>query len=127
MSRAIILLALVACVLPGCRQDSGGGPTQARISIAAIAPTGPSAAPIVFHWTSNAPAGTVYRVLVFDAAERQLLDRETREMQVDATRDLQLLAASTPRFLWKVAVLGENGEAVAETKLAEFSVVVGRD
>ncbi len=126
MSRAVALLALAACVLPGCRAQSAGQAAPAKISIAAVAPKGQSAAPFVFAWTSNAPAGTVYRMTVFDAAERQLLERETREMRVDVTRDLELLAASTPRFLWKVSVLGENGEAVAQTPLVEFAVVVSR-
>ncbi len=122
MSRALILLALIACVLPGCRHDSPGRAASAKISIAAVAPKGPTAAPFVFRWTSNAPAGAVYRVLVFDAAERQLLERETRETQVDVTADLQPLAASSSRCLWKVAVIDGNGEPVAETALTEFVV-----
>ncbi len=111
-------------MLPGCRDNTAGRATPARISIAAVAPTGPTAPPFVFRWTSTAPAGAVYRMTVFDTAERQLIERETRDLQVDVTADLRPLTGSTSRFLWKVVVVGENGEAIAQTPLVEFAVRV---
>lgn len=119
---SVLLVATIASALTACRA-SGGNAAVPETSIAAVAPKGPSTTPFVFQWTATARPGTVYRLTVYDAAERQLLERETRDTRLDVTPDLQGLAASTPRFLWRVAVLGENGEPLAQTPLVETTLL----
>ncbi len=106
---------------------SCGGTAQrsaatAPIRVEATSPRGVVDWPFVFTWKGNVPVGAVCRVSVFDTAERQLLQRDTRDGKLAAPEDLRLLLPSARRFLWRVSVLDEGGNEVAQSPLVEFEV-----
>jgi hypothetical protein len=119
--RLLVAALAVALLLPSC-----GGTTHrsaaAPISIEAASPRGAVDWPFVFTWKGNVPVGAVCRVSIFDAAERQLLQRDTRDGKLAAPDDLRLLLPSARRFLWRVSVLDEGGNEVAQSPLVEFEV-----
>jgi hypothetical protein len=118
-----LLLAFCAGVL-GCRQTPGqkDASPAARTTIEAVGPKGEVIWPFVFEWKATAAPDVIYRVTVYDVAERQLVEQDTRARRLDAPRDLQALLPSTRRLLWRVAVVDGEGNAIAQTPLIEFTV-----
>ena len=122
--KSIPIVALFCAALSGCgpraREKPPSGAT--RTTIEAIAPKGDVTWPIAFEWkASGGGPHALYRVTVYDAVERQLFERDTRETRWDASGELPALRSSGRRFQWRVAVLDETGSVVAQTGLAEFT------
>ena len=78
--------------------------------------------PVVFQWKTAPGTAVVYRVSVYDAAERPLFEQETRLGRLEAPRDLQARLPPTGRFQWRVAQVDAAGKPIVETPLIEFSV-----
>lgn len=78
--------------------------------------------PVLFEWKAAAGTRAVYRVTVYDAAERRLFERQTRFARLEAPRELQALLPSTRRFQWRVAEVDADGKPIVETPLVEFTV-----
>jgi len=119
----VLLLAFCAGVL-GCRGTTNreGTAPAARAVIEAVGPKGEVIWPFVFEWKTTAAPDAIYRVTVYDLAERRLVEHDTRVRRLDAPRDLQAVLSSTRRFLWRVAVVDAQGTVVAQTPLVEFRV-----
>jgi hypothetical protein len=115
---ACLVLSIAAC---GGRAPKGTADTRPS-SIEAISPRGAAHWPFAFEWKTTAPATAVCRVTVFDLAERQLLQFETKGSRLAAPEDLRKLLAVTRRFLWRVAVEDANGADAAQSQMTEFEV-----
>jgi hypothetical protein len=124
--RTIEVAACFACVLLSLAACSGGASRPPRdagpVTIEAVSPRGAVTWPVVFQWKTTAPATAVCRVTVFDVAERQLLQFETKGSRLDAPEDLRKVLPVTKRFLWRVSVENENGADAVLSSLVEFEV-----
>ncbi len=124
----LVLVIALAGVASGCRRPAGEGtPTNTRASakpsVEAVSPKGDVSAPVAFEWKTTGVSQAVYRLNVYDTSERQLLEQDVRSTRFEPPPDVQQqLVASTRRFLWKVAVVDGNGDAIAETPLTPFTV-----
>lgn len=120
--KTLFLVLAASLLATACAGAPQPGPMPAAISVEGTAPRGAVEWPFTFTWKGYVPSGAVCRVSVFDVAERQLLQRDTKEATLSAPEDLRLLLASTRRFLWRVSVLDQNGNEAAQSALVEFSV-----
>jgi hypothetical protein len=112
-------LTLVACEQTA-RRDA---PRASAPTLEPLQPKGDTLWPFTFTWKTTAPAGSVFRVVVLDMAERPLLERETREGALAApASDFQELLRQTRRFQWRVTLLDANGEQWVQTPLIEFTI-----
>jgi len=120
---AVVLIAICAAAL-GCHRvaDQQDAAPPAGTAIEAIGPKGDVQWPVVFEWKAAAGTRAVYRVTVYDAAERPLFEQQTRFVRLEAPRELQALLPSTRRFQWRVAEVDANGKPIVETPLVEFSI-----
>ncbi len=120
-----LLLVCLACA--GCAGNEGAGHPRAgsaRATIEAVGPKGAIRFPFSFEWkTSGVDPDSVFRLTLYDEAERQIFERDTRVSRFEAPDDLKGLLASTPRFLWRVAVVDGSGNVVARTDPVEATVV----
>ena len=115
-----VCTVVVGCGRAGNRQQ---GATTARPTIEALAPKGEASFPLVFEWKATAPGpDPLYRLTIYDGAERQLLEQETRAQQVRVPADEQQAFGSARRFLWRAAVVDATGAVLAETPLVECTV-----
>ena len=120
---AVVLIAICAAAL-GCHRvaDQQDAPPPAGTAIEAIGPKGDVQWPVLFEWKAAAGTRAVYRVTVYDAAERPLFEQQTRFARLEAPRELQALLPSTRRFQWRVAEVDADGKPIVETPLVEFTV-----
>jgi hypothetical protein len=126
----VVCLALaLAVLLAGC--NDGGPQTVEKKAVAAAppalpvptAPVGDAAKPIVFAWDDRgAGDDVVYRVTVFDAAERLLAERDTRSRRYSAPADVEPLFRPGDAFFWRVAVLDATGHPVRQSPLTRFTI-----
>ena len=120
--RRPLLVVAVTLVAVACAGAPGSSRPAAAVSVEATAPRGAVDWPFAFAWKGNIAAGAVCRVSLYDTAERELLERDTRGRELPAPEDVRQLLPGTRRFLWRVAVLDESGNAVAQSPLVEFHV-----
>jgi hypothetical protein len=112
----LVLAFALSAACGGTRQPAAARP----ISVDALTPQGATAWPFEFAWKTNAPPDAVYRVSVYDVAERPLYEHDTRGTRLPGPGELLRQAGS--RLLWRVSVLGDDGTAVAQSPLVEFAV-----
>ena len=119
----VVLIAICAAAL-GCHRvaDQQDVPPPAGTAIEAIGPKGEVQWPVLFEWKAAAGTRVVYRVTVYDAAERPLFEQQTRFARLEAPRELQILLPSTRRFQWRVAEVDADGKPIVETPLVEFTI-----
>ncbi|MFB3854791.1 MAG: hypothetical protein ACE148_13325 [Vicinamibacterales bacterium] len=124
---ALVLGAFLGAVvsMPGCRPAEPPSSSSPSNPIEPLEPSGDVTRPFAFEWRggSRGPEQTVYRVSVFDTAERLLHWWDTRSTRVEPPRDLDEYFRNGGSFLWKVEELDRNGRRPsAETPLTRFNV-----
>ncbi len=121
---AIAILLAVCAFVVGCQRPAPDRQaTNSQPKIDAIAPKGEVTFPFVFEWKSTGSGpDTIYRVTVYDAAERELFAREMRVPRYQTPADLGPVFSSSRHFLWRVAVMDPTGVVVTQTPLVECRV-----
>ena len=121
---AIAVGVLLGSPIAGCQPRNRANPPAGTASpaVEAVSPKGDVAWPFTFEWKASGGPRTVYRVTVYDAAERQLFEQDTRATRWDAPQGLQAFGPSDRTFQWRVAVLDDAGNVVVQTGLAGFTI-----
>ncbi len=100
-------LALGGCFSPPSHQTQRTQADGARpVSLVPLAPKGLVRWPFEFSWSASAAPGSIYRVTVVDAADRHLIDLETRDTHVAAPSELRPMLGGSQPFYWRVRVEG---------------------
>ncbi len=97
----------------------------------ALSPSGGVTLPFSFEWRTSGPDAaspaapapdTVYRVSLYDPAERLLHAWDTRATHAEPPPDLARYFRSGESFLWRVAVLDGEGKPAVESPLTRFTI-----
>lgn len=104
------LLVVVGCA--ACARESR--PPQPAYAPIPLSPKGETDWPITFSWTRVPGSEWVYRVTVMDAAERSLMEQETRATTLEAPSDLRPMLVSGGPFTWKVTIVDGDGKPLTQ-------------
>ncbi len=107
LSVFVALVILSSCSSPFPDRQAGPKPSTS-IALTPLTPKGTVRWPFEFSWSGTGAPGCIYRVRVADAADRHLIDFETRETHVAAPAELRPMLGGSQPFYWHVSVEGSR-------------------
>ncbi len=112
----IALVTLAGCSSPSARNPQSAERPPAVTALTPLAPKGAVRWPFEFSWSGTGGPDCIYRVKVVDAADRHLIEFQTRETHVAAPDELRPMLGGSQPFYWHVSVDGSH----ASTPPTEF-------
>jgi len=119
----LLLQVLALAVFAACGGETSAPPPDERPPAAPepLAPRGATALPAAFTWKA-VPGDRIYRVIVTDAAERELHHQDIRNVTtIPIPEELTtMMAERRATFSWSVAIVTPDGRRLAESPPVQF-------